>query len=71
MAVSVTNEGSGIHPADRQYIFSHRVPGKLARETGQGAGLALIICKDFIEKMGGTIGVESDGERYARFEYTI
>ncbi len=69
--VTVTNEGMGILPVDMPYIFNYRVPGKMARETGKGAGLALIICKDFIEKMGGTITVESDGAQYATFAYEL
>lgn len=69
--VTVTNEGTGIHAMDMPYIFNHRVPGKLVRETGRGAGLALIICKDFIEKMRGSITVRSDGENYATFEYEM
>lgn len=69
--VSITNEGSGISANDQPYIFDYKTPGKIARETGRGAGLALIICKDFIEKMGGTISVKSDGTHYTTFEYTI
>lgn len=69
--VSVTNEGSGISANDQPYIFDYKTPGTLTRETGRGAGLALIICKDFIEKMAGTIAVKSDGTHYTTFEYTI
>lgn len=69
--VTVTNEGAGIHAVDMPYIFNYRLPGKMARETGRGAGLALIICKDFIEKMNGAITVKSDGEQYATFEYEL
>ncbi|MBO9152746.1 sensor histidine kinase [Chitinophaga sp. GCM10012297] len=69
--VTVTNGGSGITEMDMPYIFTHRVPGAITRETGRGAGLALIICKDFIEKMNGTITVSSDGETYTTFEYTL
>lgn len=71
VAVSVTNEGSGISEVDMPHLFRHRVPGIYARETGKGAGLALIICKDFIEKMGGTISAKSDGVEYATFEYIV
>lgn len=69
--VSITNEGSGISANDQPYVFDYKTPGTFTRETGRGAGLALIICKDFIEKMGGTIAIKSDGEHYTTFEYTI
>lgn len=71
VVVTVTNGGSGITEIDMPYIFTYRVPGAITRETGRGAGLALIICKDFIEKMDGTISVASDGETYTSFEYTL
>lgn len=69
--IRVTNGGTGIHELDMPYMFTHRVPSAITRETGRGAGLALIICKDFIEKMNGTIKVESDGDSFTTFEYTL
>ncbi|MGX5818294.1 ATP-binding protein [Chitinophaga lutea] len=68
---SVTNEGSGIPKEEIPYIFEYRPPGELVRQTGRSAGLTLIICRDFIECMGGRLTVRSDGERFATFEYII
>ena len=69
--ISVTNGGAGISDVDIYHIFEYKVPGKYARESNRGAGLALIICKDFIEKMKGSITVRSDGSSYTTFEYTL
>lgn len=69
--ISVTNGGSGISDLEIYHIFEYKVPGKYSREGAKGAGLALIICKDFIEKMEGSIAVTSDGASYTTFEYTL
>lgn len=69
--ISVTNGGSGISEVEIYHIFEYKVPGKYAREGARGAGLALIICKDFIEKMEGSITVRSDGSSYTTFEYSL
>ncbi|WP_298710456.1 HAMP domain-containing sensor histidine kinase [Chitinophaga sp.] len=69
--ISVTNGGAGISEVEIYHIFEYKVPGKYVREGIRGAGLALIICKDFIEKMEGSITVHSDGRSYTTFEYTL
>ncbi len=69
--ISVTNGGTGISDVDIYHIFEYKVPGKYSREGARGAGLALIICKDFIEKMEGSISVHSDGSSYTTFEYSL
>lgn len=68
--ITVTNEG-GIAAADIPFVFDYKIAGKYARETGRGAGIALIICKDFVERMGGSISVRSDGRSFTAFEYVI
>lgn len=69
--VSVTNEGGGISAVDIPYVFDYKIVGRYARETGRGAGIALIICKDFVERMGGVITVRSDGKNFTTFEYML
>jgi signal transduction histidine kinase len=71
VVVAVTNEGGGISAVDIPYVFDYKVVGRYARETGRGAGIALIICKDFVERMGGVISVRSDGTNFTTFEYML
>lgn len=55
-AVTVEDEGSGISEDELPYIFERFYRGK--RSSG-GFGLGLAICKDLVERMGGSISLES------------
>jgi two-component system phosphate regulon sensor histidine kinase PhoR len=54
--VVVEDEGSGISEADLPYVFERFYRGK--RSSG-GFGLGLAICKDLVERMGGSISLSS------------
>ena len=70
--ISISDTGIGIHKEYIDKLFrlddSYKRPG-----TGgeAGTGLGLIICKEFIEKNGGKIWVESEPDRGSRFIFTI
>ncbi|GHN01185.1 hypothetical protein WSM22_26740 [Cytophagales bacterium WSM2-2] len=70
--VSVTDTGVGMSEAAMQKLFKlgtkHSTLGT-AKEAGTGLGL--ILCKDFIEKNGGTIGVESKEGAGSKFYFTV
>jgi len=72
LQVSVIDTGLGISSDALQKIFKidtkHSTPGT-ANE--KGTGLGLILCKDFAEKNGGTIGVESTEGAGSIFYFTI
>jgi PAS domain S-box-containing protein len=54
--VVVEDEGAGISEADLPYVFERFYRGK--RSSG-GFGLGLAICKDLVERMGGSISLRS------------
>lgn len=65
----VKDTGMGIAPDKKGHLFErfyrqeHKSPG---------SGLGLAICKEIVERMGGKIGVESDGiGRGAKFWFTL
>jgi len=57
--IRITDKGNGLTADQIEKLF---LPfNRLGREKGtiQGTGIGLVICKQLIEKMGGSIGVES------------
>ena len=74
VAVSVTDEGTGISAEQLPYLFrkfSRTDDEDRAGETG-GSGLGLAICKGIVEAHGGRIWAESDGTgQGARFTFTM
>ncbi|WP_430811030.1 MULTISPECIES: two-component regulator propeller domain-containing protein [unclassified Carboxylicivirga] len=70
--VSVCDSGVGISADDQQHLFSIDKKIKTEGTEGEkGTGLGLIICKEFIEKNGGRIGVESEAGRGSIFWFTL
>jgi two-component system phosphate regulon sensor histidine kinase PhoR len=66
--VVVADDGLGIAPAHVGRVFErfYRVDAGRSRELG-GTGLGLSIVKHLVELMGGTVGVESEPGKGARF----
>jgi len=65
---TVTDTGSGIAPDKIRKVFDRFIKGD---NFTQGTGLGLPICKSIIEKMGGSISVESTYGEGAKFIFTI
>ena len=70
--ISVTDTGVGMSPEAIEKLFllgtKHSTLGT-AKE--KGTGLGLMLCKDFVEKNGGTIHVESTEGVGSKFYFTI
>ena len=70
--MSITDTGIGI-PKDKQdYLFRHfsQINASHSSRFG-GTGLGLVICKEFVNMMGGDIGVKSDEGLGSKFYFTI
>ncbi len=72
VSVSVTDTGIGIARADHSRIFEEfqQATGAAGRAT-EGTGLGLSLAKRFVELHGGTIRVESEPGRGARFVFVL
>lgn len=70
--VSVMDTGIGIPPNALDKLF--KIDSNLSTEGTaheKGTGLGLILCKEFIEKNGGTIAVESKLNKGTTFSFTL
>lgn len=70
--ISVIDSGTGLTPNIQAKLFQydqHFLKKGTAGETGTGLGL--ILCKDFVEKNGGTIRVESIVDKGSTFIFTL
>ena len=70
--ITVSDNGVGMNETTRKKLFSISTnvssPGT-ANEKGSGFGL--ILCKEFVEKLGGTISVESEKGKGSDFIFTL
>ncbi len=70
--INVTDNGIGIEEENISRLFkideNYSTPGT-AHE--KGSGLGLILCKEFIERNGGNIWVESEKNRGSNFIFTL
>lgn len=70
--VSVKDSGIGISAERKDKLFrldeSYSTPGT---NNEKGTGLGLILCKEFVEKHGGTIWVESEPGKGSVFSFSI
>ena len=72
ITISVSDNGVGIPPENLVKLFdiSEILTTKgTAGETGTGLGL--LLCREFIEKHGGRIWVESEAGKGSRFKFTL
>lgn len=69
----VRDTGLGIGPEQLAHLFSpdQRVYSKVGTASETGAGLGLILCKEFVEKNGGALGAESTLGQGSRFWFRL
>jgi two-component system, sensor histidine kinase and response regulator len=70
--ISVQDDGVGISEENIAKIFridsKHKTSGTMGEK---GTGLGLILCKEFVEKHGGKIEVQSEVGKGSRFSFTL
>lgn len=70
--VIVSDNGVGIKEETRQKLFNPAIFHSTAGTANeQGTGLGLLLCKEFVEKNGGKIWVESEEGKGCDFKFTI
>jgi PAS domain S-box-containing protein len=72
VTISVADNGIGIKPDNLMKLFDisqHHTTIDLAGE--KGSGLGLVLCKEFVEKHGGKIWVESEVGKGSDFIFTL
>ncbi len=72
MKITIADNGVGIPENSINKLFS--LSGKFStRGTNneEGTGLGLILCKEFVEKHGGKIWVESELGKGSKFIFTV
>lgn len=70
--ISVIDSGIGLSPESQAKLFRYDQHFMSKGTAGEaGTGLGLILCKDFAEKNGGTIHVESSTDKGSTFVFTL
>jgi len=70
--VTVSDTGIGMSEDELEKLFSAGQNFSKSGTSGEkGTGLGLLLCKEFVEKNGGTIWVESSKGKGSRFYFTL
>jgi signal transduction histidine kinase len=72
VTISVLDNGIGITPDDLNKLFdiSQYITTK-GTANEPGTGLGLLLCKEFVEKHGGKIWVESEAGKGSDFKFSL
>jgi len=68
---AIQDSGRGMSAEEQKKLFSPEHFSKFGTANEKGSGLGLLLCKDFIEKNGGTIWVESIENEGSTFSFTL
>jgi signal transduction histidine kinase len=71
LCISVSDTGVGIPQANLEKIFSFDTKSTQGTAQEKGTGLGLVLCKEFIEKNGGKIWVDSLQGEGSTFSFTV
>lgn len=71
LAVSVTDDGAGIAPDDRERIFESFQQGRRGPAREEGTGLGLTLCRRIVSLLGGRMWLESELGVGSTFGFTV
>ena len=71
LKVSVRDSGIGMTDGQLSNLFTNQAHSTLGTSYEKGSGLGLMLCKDFIEKNGGQLFVQSREGEGSTFSFTI
>lgn len=72
VTISVSDNGIGINPDNLAKLFDvGQVLTTKGTKNEKGTGLGLLLCKEFVEKHGGRIWVESEEGKGSEFKFTL
>jgi signal transduction histidine kinase len=72
ITISVSDNGIGITPGDLNKLFKiTEVLSTKGTADEKGTGLGLLLCKEFVERHGGKIWVESKEGKGSDFKFTL
>jgi signal transduction histidine kinase len=70
--ISVKDNGIGMDKKYLQNLFSiENMESRPGTDNERGSGLGLILCKEFVEKNGGKLTVESSKGTGSKFSFTL
>jgi len=69
--VSVIDTGMGISPENQTKLFQLKDHTTYGTDNEKGTGLGLILCREFVEKNGGEIWVESEEGKGSTFRFSL
>ncbi|NOU46622.1 MAG: PAS domain-containing sensor histidine kinase [Bacteroidales bacterium] len=69
--ISVTDTGIGMSPDLMKKLFSIEIKGRKGTDGEPSSGLGLILVKDFVEKHGGQLNVESAENMGSTFSFNL
>ncbi len=71
LAVTVTDNGIGIAPEDRERIFESFQQGQRGPSREEGTGLGLTLCRRIVTLMGGTMSLQTEVGVGSTFGFTV
>jgi len=69
--VSIQDTGIGMSETLQQSLFSIELKGRKGTEGEPSSGLGLILAKDFVEKQGGQLTLESEENKGSTFSFSL